>query len=231
MISFEEWDTKFGRGFMTAVEIQMYQSVPSVEFNTYWIPCTWFISLLKETRKESRITDSQGLKIIMEPSEIEALNLISVADDSLVNYIFEVSLDYPEEMDVEYNDYPLALEKAIVTPEMLSPFSKSIYDRDTCPAIAPFKRGSASHLANKGWLKSLLRNIEESVALTDSWKAALNATLEDAAMAAEERVVKPSAVILRQLGDGPTKPPLKLLAGYGLAQVSHGLPSLTNLPT
>nr|CAD7404391.1 unnamed protein product [Timema poppensis] len=53
-------------GFMTAVEIQMYQSVPSVEFNTYWIPCTWFISLLKETRKESRITDSQGLKIIME---------------------------------------------------------------------------------------------------------------------------------------------------------------------
>ncbi|XP_066996529.2 uncharacterized protein [Anabrus simplex] len=53
-------------GFMTVTELEMYQSVPSVEFNTYWIPCTWFISLLKETKKSSRITDSQGLKIIME---------------------------------------------------------------------------------------------------------------------------------------------------------------------
>ncbi|CAG2059952.1 unnamed protein product [Timema podura] len=94
--------------FMTAVEIQMYQSVPSVEFNTYWIPCTWFISLLKETRKESRITDSQGLKIIME-------------------------------------------------------------------LLSPFKKGSTSQLANKVWFKSLLRKIEEGVALTDSWKVALNA--------------------------------------------------------
>ncbi|XP_069702966.1 bestrophin-3-like isoform X2 [Periplaneta americana] len=53
-------------GFITTIELEMYQSVPSVEFNTYWIPCTWFISLLKETRKTNRITDSQGLKIIME---------------------------------------------------------------------------------------------------------------------------------------------------------------------
>ncbi|XP_046985391.1 bestrophin-2-like isoform X6 [Schistocerca americana] len=53
-------------GFMTPVELEMYQSVPSVEFNTYWIPCTWFISLLKETRRTGRINDAQGLKIIME---------------------------------------------------------------------------------------------------------------------------------------------------------------------
>jgi hypothetical protein len=44
----------------------MYQSVPSVEFNTYWIPCTWFINLLKETKRGSRITDSHGLQIIMQ---------------------------------------------------------------------------------------------------------------------------------------------------------------------
>lgn len=53
-------------GFMTAVELEMYKAVPSVEFNTYWIPCTWFINLLKETKKENRIIDSQGLKLIME---------------------------------------------------------------------------------------------------------------------------------------------------------------------
>lgn len=53
-------------GFMTSVELEMYQSVPSVEFNTYWIPCTWFINLLKETKKGNRITDSHGLQIIMQ---------------------------------------------------------------------------------------------------------------------------------------------------------------------
>ncbi|XP_071454392.1 bestrophin-2-like [Hetaerina americana] len=53
-------------GFMTELELEMYRSVPSVEFNTYWIPCTWFVSLLKETRQARRITDSNGLKIIME---------------------------------------------------------------------------------------------------------------------------------------------------------------------
>lgn len=51
---------------MTPTELRMYQSVPSVEFNTYWIPCTWFIHLLKQTRRSNRISDPQGLKIIME---------------------------------------------------------------------------------------------------------------------------------------------------------------------
>ncbi|XP_011687186.1 PREDICTED: bestrophin-4-like [Wasmannia auropunctata] len=53
-------------GFMTTLELQLYQAVPSVEFNTYWIPCTWFINLLKEARKNHRISDAQGLKLIME---------------------------------------------------------------------------------------------------------------------------------------------------------------------
>ncbi|XP_048510029.1 bestrophin-4-like [Athalia rosae] len=53
-------------GFMTALELELFQSVPSVEFNTYWIPCTWFINLLKEARRSHRLPDSQGLKMIME---------------------------------------------------------------------------------------------------------------------------------------------------------------------
>ncbi|XP_015185861.1 PREDICTED: bestrophin-4-like [Polistes dominula] len=53
-------------GFMTALELDLFQSVPSLEFNTYWIPCTWFINLLKEARRNHRLPDAQGLKLIME---------------------------------------------------------------------------------------------------------------------------------------------------------------------
>ncbi|XP_023290549.1 bestrophin-4 isoform X2 [Orussus abietinus] len=53
-------------GFMTSLELELFQSVPSSEFNTYWIPCTWFINLLKEARRSHRLPDAQGLKIIME---------------------------------------------------------------------------------------------------------------------------------------------------------------------
>ncbi|XP_025153867.1 bestrophin-4 isoform X2 [Harpegnathos saltator] len=53
-------------GFMTTLELELFQSVPSVEFNTYWIPCTWFVNLLKEARTNQRLPDAQGLKIIME---------------------------------------------------------------------------------------------------------------------------------------------------------------------
>ncbi|KAK0083072.1 hypothetical protein PV326_006891 [Microctonus aethiopoides] len=53
-------------GFMTALELELFQSVPNLEFNTYWIPCTWFINLLKEARRNHRLPDAQGLKIIME---------------------------------------------------------------------------------------------------------------------------------------------------------------------
>ncbi|XP_017755603.1 PREDICTED: bestrophin-4-like isoform X2 [Eufriesea mexicana] len=53
-------------GFMTSLELDLFLAVPSSEFNTYWIPCTWFINLLKEARQNHRIPDPQGLKLIME---------------------------------------------------------------------------------------------------------------------------------------------------------------------
>jgi bestrophin, other len=56
----------FAIGFMTRIELEMFVAVPSEEFNTYWIPSTWFISLLKQAKRSNRIMDSQGLKIIME---------------------------------------------------------------------------------------------------------------------------------------------------------------------
>ncbi|XP_076235316.1 bestrophin-4 [Calliopsis andreniformis] len=53
-------------GFMTPLELELFVAVPNLEFNTYWIPSTWFINLLKEARQNSRIPDPQGLKLIME---------------------------------------------------------------------------------------------------------------------------------------------------------------------
>lgn len=56
-------------GFMTKPELEMFSAVPATEFNTFWIPCTWFVNLLREARHECRITDSSGLKLIMEVSD------------------------------------------------------------------------------------------------------------------------------------------------------------------
>ena len=53
-------------GFMTRPELEMFSAVPATEFNTFWIPCTWFVNLLRDARQECRITDSSGLKLIME---------------------------------------------------------------------------------------------------------------------------------------------------------------------
>lgn len=57
---------------MTLDEIEVFQSLPELEFNTYWIPCTWFVNLLKEAKKAKRIDDSEGIKLIMEVTDIYA---------------------------------------------------------------------------------------------------------------------------------------------------------------
>ncbi|XP_043200458.1 bestrophin-1-like isoform X1 [Amphibalanus amphitrite] len=53
-------------GFMTAQELEEFTSVPRKEFNTYWIPCCWFVSLLREARTTNHVVDSMGLKLIVE---------------------------------------------------------------------------------------------------------------------------------------------------------------------
>ncbi|KAG1672103.1 Bestrophin-2 [Nymphon striatum] len=54
-------------GYMTKSEVDMIRCVPSVaEYNTYWIPCTWFVNLLREAKRGHQVTDNQGVKLIME---------------------------------------------------------------------------------------------------------------------------------------------------------------------
>ncbi|XP_042209256.1 bestrophin-3-like isoform X5 [Homarus americanus] len=53
-------------GFITTTELGIYKLVPNKEFNTYWVPCTWFTALLKDIKGQKRIPDPMGVKHIME---------------------------------------------------------------------------------------------------------------------------------------------------------------------
>jgi len=52
-------------GFMTVTEKQLFESVPANEFNTYWIPCTWFIYRLQEAAKQGKLLNQYALESIM----------------------------------------------------------------------------------------------------------------------------------------------------------------------
>ncbi|XP_064094172.1 bestrophin-4-like isoform X2 [Macrobrachium nipponense] len=53
-------------GFITSTELGIFNSVPNKEFNTYWVPCTWFTALLRDIKSQKRIPDPMGVKHIME---------------------------------------------------------------------------------------------------------------------------------------------------------------------
>ena len=53
---------------MTESEKEMFLSVSTQEFNTYWIPCAWFIHLLRDYKDSHPDMDETGLKLIMEVS-------------------------------------------------------------------------------------------------------------------------------------------------------------------
>ena len=42
-----------------------FQAVPSNEFNTYWIPCTWFVYRLQEASKKGKLLNEYAMETIM----------------------------------------------------------------------------------------------------------------------------------------------------------------------
>ena len=58
-------------GFMTNQEKELFSAVPANEFNTYWIPCTWFIYRLQEASKRGKLLNAYALETIMRVNEIE----------------------------------------------------------------------------------------------------------------------------------------------------------------
>ena len=58
----------------------------------------------------------------MTEAEITNLDVMEVNDEAETGYFLEVDLEYPTELHKLHNDYPLAPEKMLITPEMLSPY-------------------------------------------------------------------------------------------------------------
>ncbi|GFU73994.1 uncharacterized protein TNCV_1440321 [Trichonephila clavipes] len=56
----------------------------------------------------------------------EDVNFMNVPDDSEIGYIFEVDLEYPDELHDLHNCYPLAPEKIEVSVSECSPYTKNI---------------------------------------------------------------------------------------------------------
>ena len=75
-------------------------------------------------------------------AEIQTLDYLSISDNASTGYILEVDLTYPPHLHDLHNDYPLAVERLTVTPDMLSPRSKFIAERlgrkpTSCEKLVP----------------------------------------------------------------------------------------------
>ena len=54
---------------MTNQEKELFNAVPATEFNTYWIPCTWFIYRIQEAAKNKKLINDYALETIIRVSE------------------------------------------------------------------------------------------------------------------------------------------------------------------
>ena len=65
----------------------------------------------------------------LSEQSIDALNLNDVASDDCRGYIYECDIEYPVELHDAHCDYPLAPERYVVTPDMLSDHQLDILER------------------------------------------------------------------------------------------------------
>jgi hypothetical protein len=56
-------------------------------------------------------------------------SIMSMTEDQDKGYIFQVDLEYPEELHYEHNDYPLAVARGCVDKTELSPYQKELKDK------------------------------------------------------------------------------------------------------
>ena len=57
---------------------------------------------------------------------VNGFDVHSVIVNSPIEYIIDVDLEYPDELHLLHNDYPLASEKLAITYDMLSDYCKRI---------------------------------------------------------------------------------------------------------
>ena len=59
---------------MTPTEKELFAAVPANEFNTYWVPCTWFVYRIQEATKRGKLLNQYSLENIMRVGSFEEKN-------------------------------------------------------------------------------------------------------------------------------------------------------------
>ncbi|XP_071177928.1 uncharacterized protein [Mytilus edulis] len=65
----------------------------------------------------------------LSEEEINDFNVLNVSNNADIGYVIECDLDYPDNLHDLHNDFPLAVEKGVITNEMLSPHSRHLYEQ------------------------------------------------------------------------------------------------------
>ena len=60
---------------------------------------------------------------------VDEIDVKSISEKSLIEYILEADLEYPGELHDSHNDYPLTPEQLAVSYEMLSDYCKETADK------------------------------------------------------------------------------------------------------
>lgn len=114
--------------------------------------------------------------LLLSEEEIETLfhDIMNIPDDAHTGYVLEVDLDYPAEIHDYHNDLPMAPENINITPEMLSPYCRELFDKIHCEKEhrgktkpSPEYKGSrklAPNLYNKKHYTCHYRNLKQYLA-------------------------------------------------------------------
>src|SRR6218665_1144763 len=65
----------------------------------------------------------------LSPQELEGIDFNSKSDDDSKGYVLEVDLEYPPHLHESHNEDPLAPEKMVITPDMVSPQGRDLANR------------------------------------------------------------------------------------------------------
>ena len=59
---------------------------------------------------------------------VDRFHVNSISEKSPIGYILELDLEYPDELHLLHNDYPLAPEKLAISYDMLPDYCRKIAD-------------------------------------------------------------------------------------------------------
>ena len=116
---------------MTNQEKELFQVVPCNEFNTYWIPCTWFVYRIKEASKKGKLINAYALETIMrEFCEFRAkCGLLWCYDWVSIPMVYTQVSDELIFFSLQIFRIRHALIRLLPWPPMYSSYSPSLDDR------------------------------------------------------------------------------------------------------